>query len=358
MHVVPSIPFTVSICDYTNKEEEKIYRVILRNKEISVELTNIGCAITAIHTPDKRQNYANIVAGFPDLLQYKVNNDYYGCIVGRFANRIANGRFQLNGITYQLAQNNGSNHLHGGKEGFSRKLWNIESVFETNDECGVVFNYLSPDGEEGYPGNLNVSVKYALNGENKLSILYEAVTDQSTPISLTNHSYFNLSGFTDSVIYDHCLCINADQYTVKLPGNTPSGEIASVAGTALDFRCPKPIGRDIDAFPSDMGFDHNFIIKTDGDNTIKKAGVLSDEKTGRKLTVYTSCPAMQVYTSNYWDGTITGAQGVAYRKHGAVALETQYFPDSPNHSNFPDTILCSGETYRSSTIYEFGVEQE
>ncbi len=345
MNVTRSIPLSVTLYPYEHKGNDKLFRVILRNGSMTVELTNIGCAITAIRTPDNQNNQANIVAGYSDLLPYKDNADYFGCVVGRFTNRITNGRFQLEGKTYQLSVHNGNNHLHGGKEGFSRKVWHIHEIIERENECGIVFSYFSPDGEEGYPGNLSVTVKYLLSRENKLGIYYKAVTDKSTPVSFTNHSYFNLTGFRDSTIYNHKLCVDAMEYTLKSGNNTSTGEIAKVESTALDFRVHKMIGKDINAFPEDMGYDHSFIIKNNNNNAIVKAAILSEEKSGRTVTVYTDRPAIQVYTGNFWNGTIKGEQGYTYVKHGGVALETQAFPDSPNHSHFPDTILRPGEVH-------------
>lgn len=356
MTVAQSIPLSVSSKVYNSDGEDTIYHLTLRNKSMSVDLTNIGCAITAIRTPDRQHISANIVAGFNDLQQYLVNKDYFGCVVGRFSNRIANGSFQLGEKTYQLTVNDGNNHLHGGTIGLSRRLWKIHKIIENNEACGVVFTYFSHDGEEGYPGNLFLTVKYTLDNYNRLSISYQAITDQCTPISLTNHSYFNLNGFKEPVIYDHMLSINADRYTGKSCNNTPTGEILEVAGTPLDFRIPKPLGKDINAFPADLGFDHNFVLESSLEPVMKKAAVLKELNTGRVVTIFTDCPAVQLYTANFWNGTITGEQGYLYQMHGAVALETQAFPDSPNHSNFPDTILCPGETYNSSTVYEFGVE--
>ena len=355
MHIAKSIPLSVTVYPYEQEENDKLFSVILCNGNMTVELTNIGCAITAIRTPDKQNNQVNIVAGFSDLLHYKANADYFGCVVGRFANRIAYGRFQLDARIYQLSINNESNHLHGGTEGFSRKVWHIHETIEREDECGIVFSYLSPDGEEGYPGNLSVTVKYLLSRENKLGIYYKAVTDKSTPVSLTNHSYFNLSGFREPTIYNHKLCVEAAEYTLKSGNNTPTGEIAKVQGTALDFRTPKLIGKDINAFPEDMGYDHSFIIKNNNSRAIVKAAILNEEKSGRMVTIYTDRPALQVYTGNFWNGSIEGEQGYRYIKHGGVALETQAFPDSPNHPHFPDTILHPDEVHESTTIYEFDV---
>lgn len=355
MSIIRSIPLSVAIYPYEHEGNDKLSRIILRNGNMTVELTNIGCAISTIRVPDKQNNEANIVAGFSNLLRYKTNPDYFGCVVGRFTNRIANGKFQVDGKTYLLSVNDGNNHLHGGNEGFSSRQWHIHEIIENGNECGVVFSYYSPDGEEGYPGNLSVTVKYLLGKENKLGIYYKAVTDKSTPVSLTNHSYFNLSGFEEPTIYNHKLCVNSSEYTVKSENNTSTGEIAAVEGTALDFRIPKLIGKDIDAFPEDMGYDHSFVIKNNNSNAIVKAAILSDEKSGRMVTVYTDRPAIQVYTGNFWNGTIKGEQGHTYVKHGGVALETQAFPDSPNHSHFPDAILHPGEVYESVTIYEFGI---
>jgi aldose 1-epimerase len=355
MDVTRAIPLSVILCNYAHDGNNEIVRVILRNENMAVELTNIGCSITAIRTPDKKNVHANIVAGYSDLLQYKNNEDYMGCVVGRFANRIANGRFTLNGRTCQLSVNNGNNHLHGGIEGFSRKLWRVHEIIESEEECGVVFSYLSTDGEEGYPGNLSVTVKYLLDRDNRLGIYYKATTDKSTPVSLTNHSYFNLTGFNDSTIYDHQLSVTADEYTVKSASNTPTGEIAKLGGTALDFRSCKPIGKHISAFAEDMGYDHCFILKRSNSPEMLKAAVLSEEKSGRMVTVYTDRPAMQVYTANLWTGSIEGEQGYLYKKHGGIALETQAFPDSPNHSHFPDAILHPGKVHESATIYEFGI---
>lgn len=358
MRVMNSIPLSVSVLPYAHEGPEKLFQIILRNENMAIELTNIGCAITAIHTPDKRNNVANIVAGFSDLRQYCNNPDYLGCVVGRFANRIANGRFRFNGTDYQLTINNGDNHLHGGIVGFGRRVWDIFETIETMDHCGIVFSYCSPDGEEGYPGNLFVTVKYLLDKNNRILINYRAVTDKSTPVNITNHSYFNLTGFKDPAILHHQLCIQAGAFTVKSDQNTSTGEIASVQGTNLDFREAKCIGENIDSFPVDRGFDHNFILKFQRDKNMIRAADLLEPCSGRSLTVYTDQPAIQLYTANFWAGTFVGSQGVAYKKHGGVALETQAWPDSPNHSHFPDAILHPGEVYETTTIFEFGVRKK
>jgi aldose 1-epimerase len=298
---------------------------------------------------------ANIVAGFTNLQQYKENPDYFGCVVGRFTNRIANGKFQLNGTHYQLTVNNGNNHLHGGWIGFNKKRWQVQELIETERECGMVFSTSSANEEEGYPGNLSVTVTYLLGRDNRLHIIYKAETDKSTPISLTNHSYFNLTGFVNPVVYDHVLSVSAWEYTAKSDNNTASGEILPVAGTPLDFRLPKRIGKDINELIIDKGYDHNFVLKRTNSKDIIKAAMVSEPTSGRMITVYTDKPAMQLYTGNYWNGTVTGQPHIPYEKHGGVALETQAFPDSPNHPHFPLAILHPGEIYKSTTIYEFGL---
>lgn len=355
MRVINSIPLSIEVLPYANEEDDKIFQVTLRSESMVVELTNIGCSITAIRTPDKNNEQTNIVAGFENMLQYRINPDYFGCVVGRFANRIAGGRFQLNGESYQLTINNDNNHLHGGTIGFGRRLWDIYETIQTHDECGVVFSYCSPDGEEGYPGNLFVTIKYLLTRNNQLVLQYKAVTDKCTPVSLTNHSYFNLTGFADPTIHHHLLQIAADNFTVKSEHNIPTGAMAAVAGTALDFRQPELIGSRIHAFPQEGGYDHNFVLRLQGERSLRRAAVLSEATSGRMVTICTDQPAIQLYTSNFWNGKLTGPDGIVYAKHGGVALETQAFPDSPNHAHFPNTILHPGEVYASTTIFEFGI---
>lgn len=340
----------------TQCKGKDVYKVLLRNGQLSIELTNLGCSIISIEAPGRTGVAKNIVAGFNRIDDYLVNRDYLGCIVGRFANRIAEGRFTLDGQEFQLPVNNGGSHLHGGIEGFNKKVWDIVELAEPQESVTVVFTYFNKDGEEGYPGNLQTTVSYSLNRQNQLTIEYSAQTDKATPVNLTNHSYFNLTGFDVPVIHDHLLQVNASFYTPKNERNVPTGSLLPVAGTALDFRTPKKIGAGIDQFPSDFGYDHNFVIERTAPGETVFAAKLYEPSSGRVLTVYTSQPGIQVYTANYWDGTITGLQGRAYQQHAAVALETQAFPDSPNHPSFPNSILYPGQQYTSKTIYEFGVE--
>jgi aldose 1-epimerase len=345
----------VSVTVQPYPADERILQVILHNGNIRVELTTIGAAITAIYTPDNQAAFKNIVAGYADLSSYLDNPDYYGVVVGRYANRIAGGHFSLNGKEYQLSVNNGKNHLHGGFQGFSHKLWKLIETKENAQHCSAVFSYDSADGEEGYPGNLEVKVEYLLDDAGRLHIHYFATTDKSTPVNLTNHSYFNLTGFEDPLVLDHSLMVNASSYTEKNENDTPSGKILPIANTGLDFREFRKLSAGIGGFPGDMGYDHNFVLDQRQENELVKAAVLSEASSGRTLTVYTTKPGMQLYTANYWNGSIVGQQGVAYQQHGAVALETQSFPDSVHHSHFPSTILYTGEQYRSTTIFEFGI---
>jgi len=329
-----------------------IYSIILRNGQMEVELLNIGCAIMAIRVPDKAGTIKNVVAGLDNIADYAQNPWYFGCVVGRYANRISNGRFELDGKTVQLSLNEGSGHLHGGRDGFHKKVWDIIALTDNNDEAGVTLEYFSCDGEEGYPGNLRVRVSYTLNTKNQFTIHYLAETDKATPVSLTNHSYFNLTGFEHPTVTGHILEINAREYTEKNEWNLPSGKRLPVADTPLDFSAAKPIGRDISCFEQDVWFDHNYILPVIAGQKMVFAAQLSEPAWGRVLRVFTNAPGMQLYTANLWDGSI-GAAGKRYVKHGAVALETQAFPDSPNHPAFPDTIVRPGKPYRSTTMYVF-----
>ncbi|AXY78007.1 galactose mutarotase [Paraflavitalea soli] len=355
MHLARSLLLKATISSYRDEANETIQHILLTNGDTIVGLTNIGCTITAIYTSGRDNIKKNIVAGFDNLELYKVNKHYFGCVVGRYANRIANGTFMLGSERYQVSVNDRPNHLHGGWKGFSHKIWKLEEVIENGQECGVVFSYYSADGEEGYPGNLSVSVKYVLDKNNRLGIFYKAVTDKSTPINLTNHSYFNLTGFEVPTVLEHYLQVNAEQYTKKSANNTSDGNIATVADTALDFRTSRQIGHGIANFPKDMGYDHNLILNQPETKGLIKAAVLHEVASGRVLTVYTDRPAIQVYTANYWDGSMKGGQGQFYQQHGGVALETHAYPDSVNHAHFPNTILHPGEEYNAATVFEFGV---
>ena len=332
---------------------DEVYMIMLQSSGVVVSLTNIGCAIMSIRTPDKNGVMKNIVAGLAGVDAYRINRDYFGCVVGRYANRIADGKLLLNGEAHQLSINDFPNHLHGGFNGFGHKIWKLDKIIEEPERCGVVFSLSSPDGEEGYPGNLEVKVKYLLLQSGRLEISYEAVSDKTTAVNLTNHSYFNLSGFEQPTILDHRLRVNAVQYTEKSANNTSTGRLADVRGTALDFTDFKRIGDGIDQFPADMGYDHNFVLDRSCRDLSVPAASLSDPDSGRIVNIYTSKPGIQIYSGNYWDGTVKGEQGFIYPKHGGLALETQAWPGSVSHPHFPNTILQPGDVYRSKTIFEF-----
>src|SRR5258708_2095269 len=348
---------------YDQLRGKDVYWITLRNGDTVLRITNLGCIITSIHTPDREGVRKNIVAGFEEPGDYQRNPYYFGCVVGRTINRIGGGKFSLDGHSVQLSLNDGANHLHGGFEGFGRKIWDIAGVIHTEGEVGVAFSYTSRDGEEGYPGNLEAQVKYVLSPDNKLWMEYTAVTDKRTPVNLSNHSYFNLTGFDNPLITDHLLKVHAGNYTEKNGNNLPTGKILPVAGTPLDFSVPQRIGDHIDRFPLDRGLDHNYVL--DGElpggpspvpGGLSPAAELYDPSTGRRLRVTTDRPGLQVYTANWWDGSLHAPDGKPYRQHGAVALETQAFPDSPNHKVFPGIILEPGDTYRATTAFEFYVK--
>jgi len=330
---------------YSGKVEVEMAAFDIRKGRLHVRLTNYGATIMAIYAPDRSGRLASVVAGFSEPKEYLSDHPYFGCVVGRFTNRISNGRVVIDEKTVQLTCNEGNKQLHGGFEGFNRKMWTVA-------DSGIdfmSFTYRSADGEEGYPGNLDVTVRYSLLNDQQLRIDFSAVTDQATVVGLTNHTYFNLSGFDSPTIYDHELAINAESYTVKNKENTASGEIRSVRGGALDFSLAKKIGRDISQLKDDLGYDHNYVLKENGG----LAATLYDPLSGRLLNVYTDQPGLQVYSANWFDGSLSGVQHKPYVQHGAVALETQALPDSPNHPSFPSVVLRPGEIYKRFTIFEF-----
>ena len=338
----------------TTVEGKSIILYALKAGDIVVKIMNYGGTIVAIETPDNGDNMQNIVAGFSNFDEYQTPHPYLGSLVGRYANRIAYGKFQLDGINYQLTINNYPNHLHGGDNGFHKKIWHTESTKADIDQCFLALSYFSPDGEEGYPGNLHVVVTFTVTRSNELKIFYQANADRSTPLNLTSHSYFNLSGFLEPTIYDHELEINGKFFTEKNPNNIPTGKLLHCEGTPHDFRQRKKIGAHIRELEFDRGYDHNFVINNPGEG-VRSAATLLHKSSGRMVEVMSDRPGIQVYTANWWDGSLTGAQGIPYGKHSAVALETQNYPDSPNHSNFPNAILRPGESLHSETIYRFSI---
>ncbi len=327
---------------------------------IEVRAITYGAIITVIRTPDRSGKLADIVFGFDSLQGYLAQSPYFGAIVGRFANRIARGQFSLDGVTYHLATNNGPNSLHGGLRGFDKVLWTAEPV-QSDSGAGVVFHYLSPNGEEGYPGNVDVRVTYILTPRDELVVDYTATTDKATPLNLSQHSYWNLHGDGKGNILDHVLTLDASAYTPVDSTLIPTGQIAAVAGTPFDFRSPTAIGARIEQPNKQLrfgkGYDHNWVLDrpAGGGTALVRAARLVDSTSGRTLEISTSEPGIQFYSGNFLDGTITGKHGVVYGHRAALCLETQHFPDSPNHPNFPSTILRPGETYHSRTVFSFGL---
>jgi aldose 1-epimerase len=319
---------------------------------IEARIITYGGIITSLRVPDRHGQFASVVLGFGSLAEYLKPHPYLGAITGRFANRIAGGRFKLDGSEYVLATNNGQNALHGGLRGFDKQIWSALA-----SEDSVELHYLSPQGEEGYPGALDVTVTYTLTDHNSLQIRYQATTDAPTILNLTNHSYFNLAGEGSGSIEDHLLMINAEAYTPIDDQQIPTGELAPVEGTPFDFRVTKPVGADLRSAHTQMlhgsGYDHNYVLSGD-DQRI--AARLHDPVSGRVMEVYTSEPGMQLYTGNFLDGSLVGASGKTYRQSDALCLETQHYPDSPNQPAFPSTVLRPGEVYASSTTYAFSVE--
>ena len=324
-------------------------------KGVEVRAITYGAIITSIRVPDRAGRFADIVLGFDSLEGYVKTHPYFGTIVGRYGNRIAGGRFTLDGQTFKLAQNNGPNHLHGGNKGFDKYVWKAEPAANGR---GVAFTRTSPDGEEGYPGTLVARVTYTLTDNNELVVDYHATTDKATPVNLTQHSYFNLSGDPSTTILGHELTIDADRYTPVDATLIPTGELAPVQGTPFDFRKPVAIGARIDQPHQQLefgrGYDHNWVLNRTGSQP-GFAARLVDSKSGRTLEVSTTEPGVQFYTGNFLDGTIKGKGGQVYNHRAGLCLETQHFPDSPNKPNFPSSILQPGKEYRTTTVFTFGV---
>lgn len=324
---------------------------------IEVRAMTWGAIIVSLRTPDRDGRLDDVVLGFDAAAGYANNEPYFGAIVGRYANRIATGRFTLDGRTYQLATNNGPNHLHGGARGFDKHSWDGQP-FENERGAGVVFSRVSPDGEEGYPGNLEVQVTYTLTDRNELAIDYEATTDKATPVNLTHHTYWNLAGQGSRDVLDHRLQIEADRYTPVDETLIPTGELAPVEGTPFDFRRSTAIGarigREDPQLRNGRGYDHNWVLNSAA-GSLRRAARVTEPTTGRTLEVATTEPGMQFYSGNFLDGTITGKQGRVYRQRYGFCLETQHFPDSPNRAAFPSTTLRPGDKYASRTVWTFGV---
>ncbi len=326
---------------------------LTNGKSLTARITTYGAIVTELIVPDRAGKAGDVILGFDNLNQYLAGHPYFGAIVGRVGNRIARGRFKLNGIEYKLAANNGPNHLHGGLKGFDKVVWDAEPM-TTAEGPALKLSYTSKDGEEGYPGNLSCTVIYTVTPGNELKIEYKAATDKATPVNLTNHMYFNLAGPGSGDVLGHVVMMRADRYTPVDDTLIPTGEIAAVKGTPMDFTTPFAIGARIAQVKG--GYDHNWVLNSGGSKAPVLAVRVRESKSGRVMEVYTTQPGVQFYTGNFLDGSVKGLGG-AYQKHYGFCLETQHFPDSVNHPNFPSSILAPGRTYHEMTVYKFLVEQ-
>lgn len=337
----------------TTPDGKEVHRFVMKNaNDVEVHVINYGAIITHLKTPDKNGNLEDIVLGYDSLAGYLKESPYFGAIVGRFGNRIANGKFTLDGQEYTLAQNNNGQHLHGGIKGFDKVFWNIKPVSGQKMEL----TYRSADGEEGYPGNLDVTVIYNLTDENALEVDYSAVTDKKTVVNLTQHTYFNLTGEGKRDILDHILTIYADRFVPVGETLIPEGTLAPVKNTPFDFTEPTPIGQRINDDHRQLkiagGYDHCWVLN--GQDSMKTAASLYDPSSGRYVEVLTTEPGIQFYSGNFLTGSITGKGDVNYGHRFGLCLETQHFPDSPNQPDFPSVVLNPGDTYRTKTIFRFG----
>ena len=339
----------------------EVYIYILKNAGgMTAKISEFGAAIVSLYTPDRNGNFTDIVCGFDNVSSYEFAGGSHGSVVGRWANRIAKGKFILDGIEYSLPLNKVTYHQHGGKKNFVRKVWNSEIV-DGGDEPSLKFTTFSPDGEEGYPGNLNVEVVYTIKSDNSLSIHYKATTDKKTVINLTNHSYFNLNGYASGSICDHVLWIDADRYLESDKDLIPTGKISSVKGTPLDFTEPKVIGKDIDADFEALnlagGYDHCFHFVDEREEPVLRASLYSP-KSGREMEVYTNQPCVQIYSANFMnDERYPFKGGFPQKIQNAVCLETQRMPDGMNHENFTKSTLAPDEVYDYTTVYKFSVKE-
>ncbi|HJQ12703.1 MAG TPA: aldose epimerase family protein [Gemmatimonadaceae bacterium] len=355
---VDSAPFGT----LANGQRTELYT--LRNAHgVEVQFTNYGGIITSLKTPDRNGRLGDIVLGYDNLAAYVANSPYFGAIVGRYANRIARGHFTLDGATYTLAVNNGPNSLHGGLRGFDKVVWNARP-FQSQEGQAVALDYTSANGEEGYPGTVKTTVTYTLTPDDRLIVDYLATTDKATPINLSQHSYFNLTGNASRDILGHVLTINADATTPVDSTLIPTGQIAPVQGTPFDFRTPTAIGARVDQRQNTQirygnGYDHNWVLNRSGaaPDALVLAARVVEPTSGRTMEITTTEPGLQFYSGNFLDGSNIGKGGVVYHFRYGLALETQHFPDSPNHANFPSTILRPGQQYRSRTVFKFGVTQ-
>jgi aldose 1-epimerase len=334
----------------------EVHRWSLENGGTRLKVLSYGGIVQSLEIPDAEGRYANVSLGFDTIEDYVAKSPYFGALIGRYGNRLGKGRFTLDGETYQLSVNDGDNSLHGGAEGFDKVVWDVEP-FERDSDVGLYLSYTSADGEMGYPGTLDVKVTYALTGRGEWRIDYEATTDRTTVVNLTNHVYWNLAGEGSGSAHDHELEIAAARYTPVDAGLIPTGELAEVAGTPFDFRRAKVIGADVREADEQLlfakGFDHNWVLDKGRTAEPEWAATLREPSSGRVLRVATTEPGLQFYSGNFLDGTLVGPSGRIYRQGDAVCLETQRFPDSPHQSEFPSTVLRPGQVYRSATVHSF-----
>ena len=333
---------------------------VLTNKTgTQVSITNFGGIVVSIKVADRQGKLGDVVLGYDSVDGYVKDSSFLGALIGRYGNRIAHGKFSLGGATYTLAQNNGENSLHGGKKGFNKVLWDARDV-STKDGPALELKYTSKDGEEGYPGELSVTVIYTLTNHNELKIEYTASTNKETVLNLTNHSYFNLTGSGENDILQHRLMLHADRFTPVDAGLIPTGELRGVQGTPFDFREPTAIGsriaQDDEQLKLGKGYDHNYVLSNKKQGSMALAARVAEPTTGRVMEVWTTEPGIQFYTGNFLDGTIHGKGGQVYPHRSGICLETQHFPDSPNHPDFPSTVLKPGERYHTRTIYKFSAQ--
>jgi aldose 1-epimerase len=334
----------------TKDGKEVFLYTLINGNNSTLKITDYGGIVTSLRIPDKSGKMDDIVLGFDTLDPYLAGHPYFGALIGRYGNRIAKARFQLNGKEYVLAANEGRNHLHGGIVGFDKVIWNASEI-QSGGAVGLRLTYLSKDGEEGYPGNLDCTVTYSFNDTNELSIEYSATTDRPTVVNLTHHSYFNLKGAGRGDILDHHMMIRAEKFTPADSESIPIGELRAVAGSAMDFTQPRTIGSRIQEVTG--GYDHNYVLAEKAPRALSMAAVVTAPDDGRTMEVWTTEPGIQFYSGNFLDGTIKGKGGKIYTKHGGFCLETQHFPNSPNQPAFPSTVLNPGETYRQQTMYRF-----
>lgn len=329
---------------------------ITNDKGCEVKITNYGGIVVSLTVPDKKGKLGDVVQGYDTLEQYIKNSPFFGALIGRYGNRIAKGKFTLKGKTYTLAVNNDANHLHGGIIGFDKVLWDVKEIKQDN-AVGLEMSYLCKDGEEGYPGNLKVNVKYLWTNDNELKIEYAATTDKTTVVNLTNHSYFNLAGKGD--ILKHELMINADKFTPSDDTQIPTGEIRDIKGTPFDFTKPAKVGarinEDNEQLKFGFGYDHNFVLNN-SDGSLRKIASVYESTSGRLMEVLSTEPAVQFYSGNHLNETMVGKGGKPYKKRSGLCLETQHYPDSPNKPEFPSTVLEPGQKYSTTTIYKFSVK--